>query len=190
MSRSIIDQIPSCGSKPGAQVSSWPPRRPARQLAGGLLPRAGAGVARAVFLAALCGALVTGCLFDDNSVSVSRSQLVGTWESGSSGSISLLSDNTFTTPGLVLKGYFLRDCHRGPATGTWSFYSGGDHGIGDTSKNEGPVISIDFAAKDGDCFFDLDARKAKKGVKLCVTMDPDSVCDGGIYFSKIPNPEH
>lgn len=151
------------------------------------IPRTAERIFKGVFAVISCGALLGACSSEEP-FSISRDQVVGTWESKDAGKISLLSDHRFTTSGLKFRHDIVEGCERGLVSGTWAFYSDGDHGVSDYSKTAGPTLGLGFDSKKNDCFFDLDAHKSKGVITLCITIDPDAVCGGGAEFTKLEEP--
>lgn len=136
------------------------------------------------FAAALyCAVVIASHVTRNDPVSVTRQQVTGTWVSEDSGELVFSKGNRFTTPGLKLT-HSVSDCDPGPASGEWLFYSDGEDGVGDESKDSGPVVGLMFDGQESSCLFDLDAHKAKGKIVLCVTTDPDEECGGEVYFTK------
>ncbi|MFD4764694.1 hypothetical protein ACFWOJ_39685 [Streptomyces sp. NPDC058439] len=140
------------------------------------------------FLALLVSA--AGCSSHGYPQDIRQSDLLGVWAGPHGSRIDFLADHRVKATGFDFEGSPANGCSAADSGGKWAFYEAVDPSSGDydmsMSATHGDSLSVIFGklSESGSCYFSLDAMRKDENVRLCVTADPDSPCDGGVEFAR------
>ena len=127
------------------------------------------------------GVLLAACGHGDTQPTLTKADLVGTWEGPDGATMKFLADQRLIVSGLDLAPYFgPHNCESVSGSGTWQFLSPqGDSGISPTAYSKGNLIGLNFNSPISSvCDAEFTTWEINPPVGLCLDLDPDSPCTG------------
>ena len=115
---------------------------------------------------------------------IAQEDLVGTWVNGAEGRMAFAADHTFRFNSVKLKSDIYPSCPDGDSTGEWEFFVGdGESLTSDSDATSGKAASLHFNGQAlGACVISMSF--VDSGKSLCLSDDPDDVCNLGLIFSR------